>query len=64
VRVSWPWLYLLLVKLLGLPAIAAVVGRKLGLHDLYYEVVMLFAALPTASSAYILAMRMGGTERA
>lgn len=53
-------LYLLLVKLLALPAIAAAVGRQLGLQGLYFEVVVLFAALPTASSAYILAMRMGG----
>lgn len=35
-------------------------GLLLGLHGLYYEVAVLFAALPTASSAYILAMRMGG----
>lgn len=55
-----PSLYLLLVKLLALPAIAAVLGRQLGLPALYYEVAVLFAALPTASSAYILAMRMGG----
>lgn len=53
-------LYLLLVKLLALPAIAVALGRQLGLHGLYFEVVVLFAALPTASSAYILAMRMGG----
>jgi predicted permease len=53
-------LYLLVVKLLALPAIAAVLGRQLGLHGLYFEVAVLFAALPTASSAYILAMRMGG----
>lgn len=52
--------YLLLVKLLALPAIAAVLGNQLGLHGLNYAVVVLFAALPTASSAYILAMRMGG----
>ncbi len=55
-----PSVYLLLVKLLALPAIAATLGRQLGLHGLYYEVAVLFAALPTASSAYILAMRMGG----
>ena len=55
-----PALYLLTVKLLALPAIAAVLGRQLGLQGLYFDVAVLFAALPTASSAYILAMRMGG----
>ena len=53
-------LWLLAVKLLALPVIAALVGRRLGLEGLNYQVVVLFAALPTASSAYILAMRMGG----
>lgn len=53
-------LYLLLVKLLALPVMAALLGRQFGLQGLYYDVAVLFAALPTASSAYILAMRMGG----
>lgn len=48
------------IKLLALPLAAALVGRWFGLSGLYYNVVVLFAALPTASSAYILAMRMGG----
>jgi hypothetical protein len=39
---------------------AVVLGRQFGLAGLNYQVVVLFAALPTASSAYILAMRMGG----
>jgi hypothetical protein len=56
-------LWLLAVKLLALPLIAAVVGRLLGLEGLNYQVAVLFAALPTASSAYILAMRMGGDGR-
>ncbi len=56
-------LWLLAVKLLALPVIAAVVGSQLGLDGLNYQVVVLFAALPTASSAYILAMRMGGDGR-
>lgn len=55
--------YLLLVKLVALPAIAAVLGWLFGLSPFYYAVVVLFAALPTASSAYILAMRMGGDGR-
>jgi len=53
-------LWLLAVKLLALPLIAAGVGRLLSLSGLNYQVAVLFAALPTASSAYILAMRMGG----
>ena len=52
--------WLTVVKLLILPAIAAFVGPRLGLSGMYYQVVVLFSALPTASSAYILAMRMGG----
>ena len=43
--------------------IALAVGSLLGLSGLNYQVVVLFAALPTASSAYILAMRMGGDGR-
>lgn len=56
-------LWLLGVKLLALPVIAALVGRLIGLGGVNYQVVVLFAALPTASSAYILAMRMGGDGR-
>lgn len=55
--------WLLGVKLLALPVIAALVGRLCGLGGVNYQVVVLFAALPTASSAYILAMRMGGDGR-
>jgi len=53
-------LWLVAVKLLALPLVAAGVGALLGLSGLNYQVAVLFAALPTASSAYILAMRMGG----
>ena len=56
-------LWLLAVKLLALPTMAFVIGRYLGLSGLNFQVVVLFAALPTASSAYILAMRMGGDGR-
>jgi malonate transporter and related proteins len=58
VRIFSSWL--VLVKLLLLPLIAIVVGKLLGLSGLYFQVAVLFAAMPTASSAYILAMRMGG----
>lgn len=55
--------WLVAVKLLALPAIALGIGAALGLCGLNYQMVVLFAALPTASSAYILAMRMGGDGR-
>jgi predicted permease len=55
--------WLVAVKLLALPLIAVGVGRLLGLEGLTFQIAVLFAALPTASSAYILAMRMGGDGR-
>ena len=56
-------LWLGAVKLLALPVLAAGLGRLAGLSGLNYQVLVMFAALPTASSAYILAMRMGGDGR-
>lgn len=56
-------LWLTAVKLLALPVMAAVLGKLAGLTGLAYQIVVLFAAMPTASSAYILAMRMGGDGR-
>ena len=56
-------LWLFVVKLLVLPCVAAGVGHLFGLQALNYQIAVLFAALPTASSAYILAMRMGGDGR-
>lgn len=53
-------IYFTAVKLLALPALAWWLGRALGLGGVYYESAVLFAALPTATSAYILAVRMGG----
>ncbi|MEN3295245.1 MAG: malonate transporter [Burkholderiales bacterium] len=52
--------YLLAVKLLVLPAIAYTVGRWLGLPSLQLQIAVIFCALPTAPSAYVLAARMGG----
>lgn len=52
--------YFTAVKLLVLPALAWWLGRVLGLSGVYYDNAVLFAALPTATSAYILAVRMGG----
>ncbi|MGF1642368.1 MAG: AEC family transporter [Thiotrichales bacterium] len=53
-------IYFTAVKLLVLPAVAWLLGRYLGLTEIHFETVVLFAALPTATSAYILAVRMGG----
>lgn len=52
--------YIVGVKLLAVPAIAWMAAHTLGLKGVYFDVVVMFGALPTASSAYILAMRMGG----
>ena len=52
--------YLCAVKLLALPAVAWGLAGAFGLEGLAFATAVLFAALPTASSAYILAMRMGG----
>lgn len=52
--------YFLIVKLMIIPAIAYGLGIWLALPPLQLQLVVLFAALPTASSAYVLAVRMGG----
>ncbi len=52
--------YFLAVKLMVLPALTLLVGRALELPPLQLQTVVVFAALPTASSAYVLASRMGG----
>lgn len=52
--------WILAVKLLAMPLIALAVARAIGVHGIHFDVAMAFAALPTASSAYILAQRMGG----
>jgi malonate transporter and related proteins len=52
--------YFLAVKLLALPAIGYGLGRWVGLPPLQLQIVVSFCALPTASSAYVLAARMGG----
>ncbi|MDQ5902736.1 MAG: malonate transporter, partial [Pseudomonadota bacterium] len=56
-------IYLSVVKLMALPLLAVIIGKAVGLTGIYYGVAILFASLPTASSAYILAMRMGGDGR-
>lgn len=52
--------YFLAVKLLVMPLIAWLVARRIGLAGVHFDVALIFAALPTASSAYILAQQMGG----
>lgn len=52
--------YFLGVKLLVLPAIALALGTWIGLSALQLHIAVAFCALPTASSAYVLATRMGG----
>jgi predicted permease len=52
--------YLVAVKLLAMPAIGLALSHWLGLNGTPALIVLLFTALPTASSAYILAARMGG----
>ncbi|WP_333904645.1 AEC family transporter, partial [Achromobacter insolitus] len=54
---------MLAVKLAALPAVALLVARLLALPPLESRMLLLFAALPTASAAYVLAMRMGGDGR-
>lgn len=52
--------YLLVVKLVAMPAMALLLIRYFGLAGLHADIALIFSALPTASSAYILAQRMGG----
>jgi len=52
--------YLLAVKLLAMPATALLLIRWFGLTGIHADIALIFSALPTASSAYILAQRMGG----
>jgi malonate transporter and related proteins len=52
--------YLIGVKLLALPFVAFMMSRLLGLPVLQQQIAVMFCALPTASSAYVLATRMGG----
>ena len=54
----------LAVKLAAVPAIAWSLARALGLQGIEASIVVLCAALPTASNAYILAVRMTGDGRA
>jgi predicted permease len=48
------------VKLMAMPAIALLLGRYMELPPAQLNSVVLFAAMPTATSAYVLANRMKG----
>jgi predicted permease len=52
--------YFIAIKLLVMPAIGYVIGRWVGLSTVQLQIAVMFCALPTASSAYVLAARMGG----
>jgi malonate transporter and related proteins len=54
----------LAVKLLAVPAIALALARLVGANGGDERVLLLCAALPTATNAYILAVRMTGDGRA
>lgn len=55
--------WFLSVKLLILPLAALGLGRWFDLDAMYRDIALIFAALPTSSSAFILARRMGGDGR-
>jgi predicted permease len=52
--------YFIVVKLIVLPAIALALSIAFALPPLQMQIAVMFCALPTASSAYVLAARMGG----
>ena len=52
--------YFTAVKLIAMPVSAIFSARWLGVTGVYFDMVVLLAALPTATSAYVLAVRMGG----
>ncbi len=52
--------YFTAVKLIAMPIAAIMLARALGVTDIYFDMVVLLAALPTATSAYVMAVRMGG----
>lgn len=54
--VSW----MITVRLLIMPVIAIAIGYWMNLPMIERQVLLLFAALPTATSAHVLAARMGG----
>ena len=58
-RAKWLAVSLLSIRHFMLPLAAFVLARLFGLNNLQTTVLLAFSALPTASSAYVLAARMG-----
>lgn len=52
--------YNTIVKLVVMPLSAIYIAKSLGITGIYFDLLVLFGASPTATSAYILAVRMGG----
>ena len=52
--------YFTAVKLIAMPVVAILTAHALGVDGVFLNMVVLFSALPTATSAYVLAIRMGG----
>ena len=52
--------YFTAVKLIAMPVTALFTARALGVSEVFFDMVVLLSALPTATSAYVLAVRMGG----
>jgi malonate transporter len=50
---------LLSIRHFWLPIVAWILGKVMGLDDAQRTVLLVFSALPTASSCYVLAVRMG-----
>jgi predicted permease len=55
--------WILSVKLIALPACAWFIALWLNLDPVKRQMLILFAAMPPASAAYVLAVRMGGDGR-
>lgn len=55
--------WMVCVKLLIMPAVAWLIALLIGFDPLATQMLVLFAALPCATAAYVLAVRMGGDGR-
>lgn len=51
-----------LARLVLIPAIAYLLGRLIGLDNTMQIIVVMFAAVPTATSSYILSVQLGGDD--
>ena len=48
------------LKLLIMPLCMFIIGRFFGLDKLLFSIVLIFAAMPTAPSSFVLARQLGG----